>query len=68
MGIHLQDGKVRIDCPECNHRQAVQKPSGQVYCDNCKMLIIYDTGYGWDQFLRFRKSAWLNPLVYRKVG
>lgn len=68
MAIHQQDGKVMIDCPECDHRQAVQKPAGKVHCGRCKMLIDYDTGYSVEQFNGFRRHALLWPDRYRKVG
>lgn len=68
MVLHLHSGEVRIDCPECDHLQVVRKPSGQVHCDRCKLLIVYDTGCGDNQFFRLRWQAVHWPLRYRKLG
>ena len=68
MSIHLSHGEVRTECPECRHWQPIKKPAGRVHCQKCRLLIDYDTGYGANQFFRFRHQAAQQPDTYRKVG
>lgn len=66
--LHLSGGEVRIECPECGHWQPIKKPAGATHCGRCRLLLKYDTGYGDNQFFRFRMQALQNPDQYRKVG
>lgn len=66
--LHLQGGEVRTECPECDHRQAIGKPAGKVYCERCKLSIEYETGLDENSFFRLRWYAKRYPDRYRKVG
>ena len=68
MRIHLSEGRVRVECPECEHWQEVTEPRGEVICQKCKLAIRYETGYSDNQFLQFRVQARQRPNHYRRVG